>query len=602
MIENVKKLAMDSMPAPNMPVAPLVPLVHIARDSSEKQSFGLALLVILALAFMLPAMVAYGPWKPDEPYMFGLVDSLLKTGDWIVPTLAGEPFMEKPPLFAWVAALTAKLASPWLAVEYGARLAIGIFMLITFIATAGAARRWWGHGYGRYAVLALLASIGLQQHGRMMIPDLPLLAGFAVAVYGWAWIQERPLKGGLLFGTGLGMTLMAKGVLGPGVLSVSALLLPIFFRSWRTRAYGHGMLYALAASLPWGLVWPIALYLRSPQLFTDWFWINNIGRFIGSSVPTLGAAHESGHLIQTIPWFTFPTLPLAIWALWKMRREVFLRPGFQVSLVILSVLLAVFIASASGRVVYLLPILVPLAIISTPAMGLLPLQANQWADWTARIIFVTAAAICWAVWFCFFVVDKPLQLNILTNHLPLDVPFHVDPAGTTLACLLMIGWLIIVRQLPRYAARATVSWVSGIVLVWGTAFALLLPWIDEAKSYQATFSALSEALGEHTHCLASVGLGESERAMLAYIADIEPQRLEINRGGECDTLLWQGVASSAPQNMASEGWQLKWEGSRPGERRERFWLFTRAHSPTVAKNNYLPLILPGNANMTTRSK
>ncbi len=600
MMCDAEKLAMDSTPVSNLSAIPLVAMPRVAHDSSGKNSFGLALLVVLALAFMLPSMAAYGPWKPDEPYIFGLVDSLLKTGDWVVPTLAGEPFMEKPPLFVWVAALSAKLVSPWLAVEYGARLAIGIFMLITFIATASAARRWWGHGYGRYAVLALLAAIGLQQHGRMMIPDVPLLAGFAVALCGWAWIQERPRKGGLLFGTGLGMALMAKGVLGPGVLLASALVLPLFFSSWRTRAYADGMRYAFAASLPWVLVWPIALYLRSPHLFMEWFYVNNIGRFLGSSVPALGAAHESGHLLQTIPWFTFPTLPLAIWALWKMRREIFLRPGFQVSLVVLSILLAVFIASASGRVVYLLPMLVPLAIIATPAIGLLPLRANQWADWTARILFGAAAAMCWAVWFCFFVIDKPLPLSFLTNHLPLDIPFHFDPAGAALACLLMVGWLFITRQLPRYAARATASWVSGIVLVWGTIFALLLPWIDEAKSYQSTFSALSQVLKGQTHCLASVGLGESERAMLAYVADIEPRRLEINRGDECNTLLWQGVANSAPQNMASDGWQLKWEGSRPGERRERFWLFTRAHPPSIAKNNHLPAASSGNANLAPR--
>ena len=580
MTENAKKQADCSMPMLNLPS------VIRANDSGEKRSLGLVLLFILALAFMLPSMMAYGPWKPDEPYMFGLVDSLLKTGDWVVPTLAGEPFMEKPPLFAWVAALTAKLASPWLDIEYGARLAIGVFMLITLIATASAARRWWGLGYGRCAVLALLASIGLQQHGRMMIPDLPLLAGFAVAFCGWAWMRDRPLKGGILFGTGLGMALMAKGVLGPGVLSFSALLLPLFFRSWRTKTYGRAMLYALVASLPWLLVWPTALYLRSPQLFTDWFWINNIGRFIGSSVPALGAAHESGHLIQTIPWFTFPALPLATWALWKMRRIAFISAGFQVSLVVLAVLLVVFATSASARVVYLLPVLVPLAIMSAPAMMSLPDRVSQYSDWTARIIFGATAVVCWVIWFCFFVAAKPLPLDLLTKHLPMDLPLHFDPVGAGLALLLMAGWLTIMRQLPRLAARATVSWVSGIVMVWGTAFALLLPWIDEAKSYQSTFSALSQALGEHSHCVASVGLGESERAMLAYIADIEPQRLEINRGNDCDALLWQGVANNAPQNLGNDGWQLKWEGSRPGERRERFWLFTRTHSTIIAKNNY----------------
>ena len=36
-----------------------------------------------------------------------------RSGDWIVPTLAGEPFMEKPPLYYWVAAGFSWLLSGW---------------------------------------------------------------------------------------------------------------------------------------------------------------------------------------------------------------------------------------------------------------------------------------------------------------------------------------------------------------------------------------------------------------------------------------------------------------------------------------------------------
>ncbi len=573
------------------------------KRASSHSTFALALVITLAVLFTLPGLIAHGPWKPDEPYMFGLIDSMLKTGDWVVPTLAGEPFMEKPPLFVWVAAMTSQLASPWLDIEYGARLAIGVFILITFVSTASAARRWWGPGYGRYAVLALLATVGLQQHGRMMIPDLPLLAGFAVAFCGWASMQERPIKGGILFGTGIGMSLMAKGLLGPGVLILSALLLPLLFRSWRTHSYALGLLVATTSSLPWILIWPIALYARSPTLFEDWFWTNNIGRFAGFSVPALGAAHESGHLIQTIPWFTFPALPLALWALWLFwrRRQVAgintldsVQPAIQVSLVTLAVLCVVLGASASGRVVYLLPMLIPLAIISAPAITMLPDWFSRVSDWTARVIFGTAAATCWIVWLCFFVATEPLLLPILAKHLPMDFQFHVDPIGAALALFLMTGWIFITNYLSQVAARATISWVSGLVLVWGTAFALLLPWIDAAKSYQSTFTALAESLGENTSCVASVGLGESERAMLTYIADVEPQRRELQRGAECDVLLWQGVASDSPHGLDTNEWQLKWEGARPGERRERFWLFTRnhIHSPSVAKNSVgLPVLI-----------
>ena len=57
-------------------------------------------LVVLCVvfAFCLPGLVGHQPWKPDEGYIFAGIFHTLPSGDWIVPHLAGEPFMEKPPL------------------------------------------------------------------------------------------------------------------------------------------------------------------------------------------------------------------------------------------------------------------------------------------------------------------------------------------------------------------------------------------------------------------------------------------------------------------------------------------------------------------------
>ena len=52
-------------------------------------------------------LVGHDPWKPDEAYTFGVVYELLQGGSWIVPTLAGEPFLDKPPLFYLTAAACA---------------------------------------------------------------------------------------------------------------------------------------------------------------------------------------------------------------------------------------------------------------------------------------------------------------------------------------------------------------------------------------------------------------------------------------------------------------------------------------------------------------
>ena len=61
-------------------------------------------LAVLVVAYLVPGLVGHDPWKADEPYTFGVVYHMLRSGDWIVPTQNGLPFFHKPPLFFWLTA------------------------------------------------------------------------------------------------------------------------------------------------------------------------------------------------------------------------------------------------------------------------------------------------------------------------------------------------------------------------------------------------------------------------------------------------------------------------------------------------------------------
>ena len=56
--------------------------------SNNQSPTPLALVWLLAAAWILPGLLGHDPWKPDEAYTFGLIYSALKNGDWLVPMLA----------------------------------------------------------------------------------------------------------------------------------------------------------------------------------------------------------------------------------------------------------------------------------------------------------------------------------------------------------------------------------------------------------------------------------------------------------------------------------------------------------------------------------
>ena len=101
------------------------------------------------------------PGSRDEAYTFGLIYSLLHGGDWVVPMLAQEPFMEKPPLFYLSAAAIASLLSPPFALHDAARLTTGLYMALTFAFVAASARELYGASRGWVATLICMGCLGI---------------------------------------------------------------------------------------------------------------------------------------------------------------------------------------------------------------------------------------------------------------------------------------------------------------------------------------------------------------------------------------------------------------------------------------------------------
>ena len=139
--------------------------------------------------------------------------------------------------------------------------------------------------------------MGLVLHAHSLVVDVALLAGFAAGLLGLCLLLQQPVLWGALFGTGVGIAFLAKGLLGPGCLGLSALVLTLLFEPWRSRRVLKAMGVATLAALPWLIVWPVALYERAPVLLADWFWQENVGRFLGSA--HRGAEPESWYYVVT---------------------------------------------------------------------------------------------------------------------------------------------------------------------------------------------------------------------------------------------------------------------------------------------------------------
>jgi len=503
-----------------------------------------AALYALLAAWILLGLFGHDPWKPDEAYTFGLVYHILESGDWLVPTLAGEPFVEKPPLFFWTAALFANALPGALPVHDAARLASAFYVALTLAFTYLTAKDWCESPIA--APLILAGCFGYLQHAHQLITDNALMAGIALGLLGLA------RSSGLLLGTAAGIAFLSKGLLGPGMLGLIAIAL-LLFREWRTPAYLRSWLVALAAFLPWALIWPTLLYLHSPALFNEWFWVNNFGRFSGAA--GLGGVLDHAHYAKALVWFALPAWPLAVVALLRDRLR---SPLVQLAMLAFIVMLAVLSAASAARTLYGLPLLIPLALLAAVGLESIP----RWLAWPLHVTAVAgAAALGLALWLGWAALLAGWRPAFLEEYSPGFTP-TLEPvavgAAVAITALWCYSWLL---SLP-------VRWLAGVALVWGLAMTLWLPWLDYAKSYRGVAAQMHAVRVQKPGCVATQGLTEPQRAMFHYYSGIRAPS-----GKDCPWLLIHSGSAQMP--APGDGWKPAWRGTRPGDTKEFFWLFSR---------------------------
>ena len=545
---------------------------HLLRN--EKLTASLAenpvpLVFLICLAWTLLGLVGHDPWKPDEAIAFGVVYHLVQSGDWVVPMLAGEPYLERPPLIYLTAALFGTVFSPVLPLHDAARLVSGAFMGLTFVFTGLAAKELYGGNKSWMATLMLLGCGGLLVRGHQLISDVALLAGLAMGLYALALSARRPLLAGFWLGTGLGVMFFSTGMAEPLVLLVTMMLLPAVSPHWRTRAYALTVLVAMVLLLPWALIWPGALYSRSPELFAQWFWIENVLRLKG--LFSFSDEEEYFYYLNVLPWFAWPALPFALWTLWAQGRAGLRKPGIHLPLVAFAAFFAFLSLIGEAREIFGLPLLLPLSLLAAACFETLRRGATNAYYWFALMLSTFFILVGWLYWVA---IDFGVPARLGRHMMEMQPEYHAQthPLVILVAFVFTAAWFVLLFNVRRSAERPVIIWAAGVTIIWTLVTLLLVNYIDTGKNYRSMVAKLSQAIPAGHRCIYSQSLGEPQRALLHYFANIFTVRLEKSGPRpNCDLLIT--LDNWNDPGEAGGPWEMIWEGRRPGDKAERYRLY-----------------------------
>lgn len=452
-------------------------------------------LIVLAVALPLFLWGLGRPplQDPDEGLFGSIAREMVEEGDWLTPRFDGLRYLEKPPLYHWLTALTLAVAG---ASEWSVRLWSALGAVGTVLLTALLGREAFGPRTGLLGGLLGVTTLGLFRYGRFVGVDLLFTTFVTLAVLAFLRWRRAPGWGpAAALYVAAALATMTKGVLGlvlPALVVGVSLLLPGERPPLRALGLAWGVPLVGVLVLPWHL-----LVAHANPGFLSYFVVEtHVVRFLRGTqaledeVPLSAAGFLLATAVWLLPWSLFlPSAVLDVARRWRALpgRE---RHAWVVMAVWSGSVLLLFSLSAFRLEHYALPAFPPLLLLAAAlwaqapagrALGLPVVAGAAGAAVLAATVFglgpwVTAERMD-TVLAAFDVYFRML----LDEGLPLPVPPVAVLLGAfrAVAICLLVGFggatIALRRGRPRVALGALLAGATGLIVTVGLLIGAFAP-------------------------------------------------------------------------------------------------------------------------------
>lgn len=259
-------------------------------------------------------LAQFGLIGADEPRYAQVAREMLQRHDWVTPTLGGQPWLEKPPLYYWQAMIVYRVfgVSDW-----AARLPSALDATLLVLAVYFFLRRF-RPGVELDGAMIVASSAGIVGYARAASMDMALAAAFTIGMLGW-WAWRESGKNIYLanFYALMALGTLAKGPVAVFLAGVVIVLYAAAVRKWRLilkTLWLPGILLFCAIALPWYF----AVQMRNPEFFRQFVLEQNLGRF------SKNLYHHTEPVWYYLPVTTLALVPWTVFVIAAFVRRVHL--------------------------------------------------------------------------------------------------------------------------------------------------------------------------------------------------------------------------------------------------------------------------------------
>ena len=548
-------------------------------------------LVLLCVAYIVPGFLVRDPWRGADMSAFGYMLELAQGHSrWSAPLLAGMAPETDGLLPYWLGAWALQLAPAGLPPELAVRLPFIGLLVLTLAAT------WFGAYYlarsplaqpvafafggeakpvdyaraiADGALLALVACLGLAQPSHETTSYLTQLCCTALLFYALAAAPYRTKAAALSMAVGLaGLVLSGAPALAMAYSAIGALLYGL--GSTDNADQSRTRMRTVAASV-------LLLALAAAAL------AGSLGLWRWRIDSTYAGSGDWASFVRLLLWFTWPAWPLALWTLWRWRRQLAsaqLQRHLLLPLAFLAVALGAALTTRPADRALLLG-LPPLAVLAAFALPTLRRSMSALIDWFTLLFFTVSAIAIWVIWISTQTGVPAKPAANVAKLAPGFVP-EFSPLALAVALAATVGWCLLVAwRTGRHRAAIWKSLVlpaAGATLGWLLLLTLWLPMLNYARSDAPQVRALLAPLGEQTPgaCAVAHGLNRNQVAALQYHGGLRMKA--VPDAATCDWLVTtQPLREYA--TVAQGQWQPHTRAARPTDRDDLLLLYRRSAPP-----------------------
>ncbi len=353
---------------------------------------------------------------PDELRYSEIPREMIVNQDYIIPTINGVKYFEKPPLFYWMQVASIKVFG---LNEWSLRSATALMGLIGVIATYLFGRRIYNRKTGWFAGI-ILSSMSLYfAMAHVITLDMTVSVFMTIGLY--AFFLAIKSKSFTLLCLGFfsaAAAMMTKGLIGIMLPGLIIALWLTFFRQWHRLNWRH-MIIGLGLFLVLVTPWHAVAQLRAPEFLHFYFIEQQFLRYTTSIANRYQPCYFYIPIVifGTVPWMFF--LPQSLMFLknfswrhrWHYEHELFL--------VIWFVCIFLFFSASNSKLIpYVLPCFPPLALLIARHLAA---KKEQFTKKFAYIYMATAAVLIAAV----------ISVNYFDSHTIKSLIFKIKPKITS---------------------------------------------------------------------------------------------------------------------------------------------------------------------------